>query len=230
MSWLAFSVRRSGLACSAFIVVSVAGCTGPSSSISTPSTSVAQPSSLLPTLSSSDHGPTNPGSTVSSAQHVGIAPSKSLTCSDSTKGNFESTGSLIVGDVVFEGLATPGDPPPTVADLNMDGVAGPMAKWHFRKVVLYVKPNITGRFTITVDHADQALAWLPADKWGTAGLDIAQWASRSTTIAGCCGASTSSRYFGGILASDPNACVHLTVAQAGGSTTNVHRRLNGDLC
>lgn len=199
VGWFGFSVRRPALACSAFIVVSVAGCTGPSSSISTstPSASAVQQPSVLPALSSSDHGSTNPGSAVASAQHVVITPSKSLNCSDSTRGYFESKGSLVAGDVVFEGLATPGDPPPTVAYLKMNGVAGPMANWHFRKVVLYVKPNVAGRFTITVDHADQALAWLPADKWGTAGLDIAQWASRSTTIAGC-GASTSSRYLGGI--------------------------------
>ncbi|MDQ6658840.1 MAG: hypothetical protein M3Z00_11560 [Actinomycetota bacterium] len=158
-----------------------------------------------------------------------IAVSKRLTCGDSTNGDFDPTGSLMAGDVVFENFVNPGGRPPlTVADLNMGG-AGPMAAWHFLKVVLYVKPKITGMFTITVISADQALAWVPSDKWGTTNLDISQWASRSITINGC-GERTSTRYFGGILASDPNACIRLTVSESGGTSTKVQRRLNGDSC
>lgn len=166
----------------------------------------------------------DPVATSSTADGLG-SRTVALACSDSAG---VPRGEL-VDEVPFRGLSTMGAEPPAARDVL--GFQLPLGEhWYFRKVPLSVRKGAVD-FTLSVSGPAQALAWVPVGVWTTQGQrrpDLATWAAPSVTLQSC--PDRAAMFLGGILAKDPNTCLHLTMRQAGQPEHTVRQRLDGSRC
>jgi hypothetical protein len=116
--------------------------------------------------------------------------------------------------------------PPLAEDVGLRLSAG--AHWYFRKLPLAMRQGAAD-FTVSVSGAGQALAWVPAAVWTTSrNPDLAAWTASSVTLRSC--PDRAALFLGGILATDLNTCLHLTMRQAGRPQGTVRQRLDGAPC
>jgi hypothetical protein len=180
--------------------VFVAGCTGTSPEPAPTASSVAAPTSSA--------GPIR------------------LTCADAASGSAPvGPGNVSVAGLTLEDLARPVSSLPRAGDT---GATAPSGDQRIRKVPAYLP---AGSPPVTVELLDpapgQALVWVPAGRW-SGRPDLRPWASTEVTLAGCPG--TDATYLGGILADEPDACLHLNVQRAGDQPQTIRIRLDGHPC
>lgn len=161
------------------------------------------------------------------------APSEAieLTCSDAGDGNApaaRSPGDLTLGGLTFEGLSATRQEIPLASEVGLE--VAPNSDQHFRKTPAYLR---AGTRAIVVQLAapatGQALGWVPSRLW-TSGTspDLRPWMASRVTFDGCPGRD--SYYLGGLLATDPQACLALSVHQTGHPAQSRRLRLTGAPC
>lgn len=191
------------MACGALLVL--AGCTGESS------TDSAAPRS----------GSSSPSLDARTAQPV------ELRCAEAGSGEDpRGAGNLTVAGLTLEGLAQPST---EVASATQQGLLVPAgSSQHFRKAPAYLAAE-AGPVTIElVEPAPgHALAWVPASDW-SGRPDLRPWMTTTVTLDGCPDRDVT--YFGGVLASQSDACLNLRITPADGPKRETRLQLNGDPC
>jgi hypothetical protein len=171
---------------------------------------------------------TKPSPVVPLPSSSAVAPAEpvELTCADAGGGNAPSD--VTAAGLNLEGPAAEITDPPLASDVGLIVPVG--SNQHFRKAPAYLpagSPPVT--IELTTPTAGQGLAWVPAADWaGGSPPDLRPWITNKVTFAGC--PDRASTYFGGLLATDPRACLDLTVAQEGKAVVAQRLRLNGSAC
>lgn len=152
-----------------------------------------------------------------------------LGCADAGSGTApDGAGDVTAGGLILEGLAAQMSDVPLATDVGL--VVAPGSSQHFRKSPAYLNPRTT---PITIElmtpRPGQALAWVPAHQW-TSGAppNLQRWTTERVTFTGC--ADRDVTYFGGLLANNANACLHLKITQSGKAPESKHLRLDGKRC
>ena len=151
-----------------------------------------------------------------------------LTCADAGGGNAPSGSSRMTAAGLLEGLATVVTDVPLASDVGLIVPAG--RKQYFRKSPAYLP---AGSAAVTVELTGPAtgegLAWVPAADWVRGkSPDLRPWITNKVTFAGC--PDRDSTYFGGLLATDPHACLDLAVEQQGKAKVVKRLQLDGHVC
>ena len=168
-----------------------------------------------------------------SAPRMDAAPSRGieLSCADAgsaTAADAKGSHNLTFGGLTFEGLAATTSEVPLATQVGL--TVGPNSDQHFRKTPAYL---LAGAPPIVVEStgpaAGQGLAWVPSRLW-TSGTppNLRPWIASKVTFDGC--PDHDSTYFGGLLAADPQGCLHLSIQQRGHPPQSLRLRLTGASC
>jgi hypothetical protein len=133
----------------------------------------------------------------------------------------------LVGESPFDGLPplSAHDEPPLARDVGLRMPVG--MDWYFRKSPLSMRPGVAD-FTLSVSGPWSALAWVPAQAWTTAEVDLSRWTASSLTLRSC--PNRAAQFLGGILARDLHTCLQITMHQAGHPDRTIRRYLDGARC
>lgn len=150
-----------------------------------------------------------------------------LRCTDAGSGDEPSgAGDVAIAGLTLEGLSQPATEVPSATQAGLLVPAG--SSQHFRKAPAYLA---AGGGPVTLElltpPPGQTLAWVPAREW-SGRPDLRPWMSSTVTLDGC--PDRDATYFGGVLATEPAACLNLRVTRADGAREEMRLRLDGNPC